>query len=80
MTLRLATEDDRPDPVRDLTAFCAENIAAFAERDEPVSVALVVIGRNTAGALSWSVVPEKSVLEVCSASALLLFDRALKGG
>ena len=80
MTLRLATADDAPDAVTNLTSFCAENIAAFAETDEPCSVALVVIGKNRAGAISWSVVPDKSVLEVCSAAALLLFDRAIKGG
>ncbi len=64
------------DAVRDLISFAAENISAFAESDEPVSVALVVLGKAKAGAISWSVVPDKSVGEVCAFAAALLMNRA----
>ena len=67
------------DPVRELCAFAVQNIEAYAEGDEPVSLAIVVIGKRSAGAISWSVVEDKCIGEVCGYASALLANRAALG-
>ena len=63
----MATAGSRADAFCD---WCAENIKMFATDDEPISIAICLIGKKSAGAVAWAGEGHASEMVMAYAAAL----------